>query len=157
MILPAQITFRNMEPSEAVASRIREEADKLDTFYRRITSCRVVVQAPHHHHKRGMLYHLTIELGVPGEQLVVKHEPDLHGSLGRAGEEKQRKHSEADAPHKDIYVVIRDTFKAARRQLQDYARRQRGKVKSHLPLPHARVSKLFPNDGANGSHLWPIG
>ena len=144
MQLPLQITFRHMAPSEAVAAKISQEAEKLDKFYRRITSCRVVVHAPHHHHKRGTLYRLTIELGVPGEELVVKHEPDLHGALEHAGEEKQHKHLEPGAPHKDIYVVIRDSFKAARRQLQDYARRQRGNVKAHQSPPRGRVSQLVP-------------
>ena len=35
MIVPVQITFRNMPPSDAVAARVQEEAEKLDEFYRR--------------------------------------------------------------------------------------------------------------------------
>ena len=46
MILPVQITFRNMPPSDAVAARVQEEAEKLDEFYRRITSCRVIDRDP---------------------------------------------------------------------------------------------------------------
>ena len=42
MELPIQITFRNMEPSEAVAARIRELAARLDRFHTHIMSCRVV-------------------------------------------------------------------------------------------------------------------
>ncbi len=44
-------------------------------------------------------------------------------------------------------MAIRDAFDAARRKLQNYARRQRGAVKIHETLPHARIIKLFPEDG----------
>jgi ribosome-associated translation inhibitor RaiA len=139
MNLPIQITFKNMDPSNAVAARIEEEAGKLDTFYDRITSCRVVVDAPHRHHKWGVLYHITVELGVPGKELVVKHEPSLHGVLQHEETEKWHKNIEAGMPHRDIYVSIRDAFKSARRQLQDYVRCQRGDVKTHGPPPQAQV------------------
>jgi len=51
------------------------------------------------------------------------------------------------AVHDDIQLTIRDTFDAARRKLQDYARRRRGVVKLHEGAPHARVTKLFPEEG----------
>ena len=38
MIVPEQTTFRNMNASAAVAARVREEAEKLDKYFRRITS-----------------------------------------------------------------------------------------------------------------------
>ncbi len=81
MILPVQITFRNMKPSEAVDTRVREEVAKLETFYRRIMRCRVIVEVPHKHHKKGDLYHVRIDMTVPGAELVVKREPGLHSGL----------------------------------------------------------------------------
>lgn len=72
MILPVQITFRNMPRSEAVAARVQEEAEKLDEFYKRITSCRVIVEVPHRHHVFGDQVHVRIELGVPGGEIVVR-------------------------------------------------------------------------------------
>ena len=125
-----QISYRNMGSSEALSDRIRQEAQKLQTFYRRITSCRVLVDAPHRHHKWGVLYHITMELGVPGGHLVVRHEPSLHNGLQKGIEERTSKHSEAALRHKDVYVAVSDAFKAARRQLQDYARKQRHEVKT---------------------------
>jgi ribosomal subunit interface protein len=126
MELPLQIRFRNMPSSEAVEANIHERAGKLDLFYDRITSCRVVVEAPHRHHHKGKLYHVRIDLTVPGGELVVNREPSKR------------------ATHEDVYVAIRDAFDAARRQLQDYVRRQRGDVKVHGTAPIAYVSKLFP-------------
>jgi ribosome-associated translation inhibitor RaiA len=131
MILPVQITFRNVPSSDAVAARVQEEAEKLDEFYKRITSCRVIIEVPHRHHMLGEQVHIRIELGVPGAEIVVRHEPSLHSAVQRSGGEEWEKHLEAHAEHKEIGVAIRDAFKAARRQLQDYARRQRGQVKVH--------------------------
>ena len=50
-------------------------------------------------------------------------------------------------PHKDLRQAINDAFKAAGRRLQDYARRQRGDIKSHELPSEARVSKIFPREG----------
>ena len=57
-----------------------------------------------------------------------------------------RDNSQAGAHH-DVHVAIRDAFDAARRRVQDFARRRRGEVKSHVPEPAARVSKLFSGKG----------
>jgi cold shock CspA family protein/ribosome-associated translation inhibitor RaiA len=147
MIIPLQISFRNMKPSEAVEVRVREEVAKLETFYQGIMHCRVVVELPHRHHKSGDLYHVRIDMTVPGAELVVKREPSLQASLRQVDTEKQSKSYEAHAAHKDVFVVIRDAFKEARRQLQDYARRMRGQTKAHVSQPSGRVSKLFPEEG----------
>jgi len=143
MILPVQTTFRNIDASAAVAARIQEEADKLDKYFDRITSCRVIVEAPHRHHRRGEPFHIRIELGVPGKELVVTHDP----TLKHEEEGERHKHLEVEGPHKDVYVAIRDGFKAMRRQLQDYVCCLRHDVKTHHPAPHAKVSKLFPREG----------
>jgi len=136
-----------MKPSEAVEARIREEVSKLETFYEGIMRCRVVVELPHKHHKKGDLYHVRIDMTVPGAEWVVKREPSLQAHLLQIESEKQLKSYEAHAAHKDVFVVIRDAFKEARRQLQDYAHRVRGQTKTHIPQPTGRVSKLFPEQG----------
>jgi cold shock CspA family protein/ribosome-associated translation inhibitor RaiA len=147
MILPVQVTFRNVQSSEAVEARIREEAAKLDKFYDRIMSCRVTVEAVHHRLDRGNPYHITIDLTVPGAELVVKQEPSLHKPTQQIDEERIPKDVLVEGSHQDMYVAIRDAFDEMRRELEDYVRRQRGDVKHHEPPPHAVVSKLFPEDG----------
>ncbi|OYW31358.1 MAG: hypothetical protein B7Z47_01305 [Chthoniobacter sp. 12-60-6] len=121
METPTQITFRHMDVSPAVEARILEEVLGLDRCYDRITSCHVVVEAPHHHQQHGHTFHVSIDLHVPGSQIEVNHTP--HGCAGES-------HA-PDAGHRDVYVAIRDAFAAARRQLQDYARILRGDVKHH--------------------------
>jgi len=123
---PLQITFRNDLHSEALEADIREKAAKLDQFYEKVMACRVMVEAPHNHHHRGNLYHVRIDLTVPGGELVVKRAPKEHHA------------------HEDPYVVLRDAFDAMRRKLQDYARKQRGKVKVHEIPAHGKISEMTP-------------
>lgn len=129
MQAPPQITFRDMDHSDAIEARIRERVAKLEEFCERITSCRVVVEAPHRHHAKGKLYNVRIDLIVPGGEVVVNRE------------------EHANHAHEDVYVAIRDAFDSAQRQLQDFVRRQRGDVKAHEPPDHGRVIRLFPEEG----------
>jgi ribosome-associated translation inhibitor RaiA len=138
---PLQVTFRNMQASAAVEARIKSEAAKLDRYYPRVTSCRVIVEAPHRHQKRGELFHVCIELRVPCADLVVRHEPTLHRTSKQLETAKFSKRSEIQAPHKDVYVAVRDAFKAARRQLEAHVRRMRGDVKMHARVAPYRAAK----------------
>jgi len=152
MKIPLQITFRNMPPSQAMEGAIREKASKLDAFYDRIMSCRVIVEAPHRHHHKGKAYEVRIDLTVPGGELLINRAPKrLEAAKVRRTEEPEKDFAERHDPskhaaHEDVYVAIRDAFNAAGRRLQDYARRQSGAVKIHEPTAHARVSKLFPEE-----------
>jgi ribosome-associated translation inhibitor RaiA len=129
---PAQTTYRNMPPSEAVTARVQKEAEKLNKYFDGITSCAVVIEAPHgHNNHHGEPFHVRIELGVPGKDLVVNHNPALKQVRERDEEARARKNHEVEAPHKDVYVAIRDAFLAARRQLQDYVQCLRHEVKTH--------------------------
>lgn len=129
MQIPLQVTFRDMKSSAAVEERIRERALELEQYYQPVMRCRVVVHAPHRRHHQGKLFHVRIDLTVPGAELVVNREPAAHHA------------------YEDVFVAIRDAFDAARRQLEDYARRQRGAVKVHEPPPLGRVAKLFSDYG----------
>lgn len=129
--IPVQITFRHMPVSPAVSERVDEEAQKLLRYFDRITHCHVVIVAPHRHHRLGQHYSVHVELGVPRERLVINNEPAPRPRL--TTESRVEKQNEYDAAHKDVYIVIREVFDAARRQLEDYVRRMRGDVKQHSP------------------------
>jgi len=146
MILPLQVTFRNLESSEEVKGWIQEEAGKLDEFYGKITGCRVVVELPNRHRKSGNLYHVRVDLTVPGGEMVVKRQPHRRSLPGRV-EREVTKRLEIKAPHKDLRQAINDAFSATRRRLQGYSSRQRGDVKIHEAAPLARVARLFPVEG----------
>jgi cold shock CspA family protein len=141
-----QITFRNMKPSEEIEGWIRAEAAKLETLYSQLMGCRVAVEVPHRHHRKGSPYHVRIDLTVPRGEIVVKREPSLSARARQLGEREIKKNSEVKIPHKNLRTAINDAFKVAGRRLQDYARRQRGDIKTHAPLPEARVSKIVPRE-----------
>lgn len=127
MQLPLQISFRNMDPSEAVEARVREKAAKLERYIDRIMGCRVVVEAPNRRGRKGKLYHVRIDITVPGHEIVVNRE------------------APANHAHEDVYVAVRDAFDAAARQLEDHSRRRRGAVKAHEAPLHGTVARLFPD------------
>lgn len=142
-----------MSPSPTIESQIREKASKLDQFYDRIMSCRVTVEAPHRRRRKGKRYNVRIDLTVPGGELVVNRlprrvvEPDLELVKAPFHEKVENHEPSKRAAHDDIHVAIRDAFDTARRKLQDFARRQRGATKAHETQPHARVSRLFSEEG----------
>jgi ribosome-associated translation inhibitor RaiA len=129
--VPIQTSFRDLPSSPALVARIEAEVGKLRRCFDGITFCRVVVVAPHRHHRSGRRYALRIELGVPRERLVITHQPPTRAVRAKAPVATKR--DEPDAAHKDALVAIRDAFDAARRQLKEYVRRLRGDVKVHLP------------------------
>jgi ribosomal subunit interface protein len=129
MQMPMQISFRGVPPSAAIEQAVRERAERLERFHGRITGCRVMIESPHRRHHQGKLYHVRIDLTVPGGELVVNREPaDSHA-------------------HEDLYVAIRDAFDAARRRLEDHVHRQRNEVKVHEGRPFGHIRRLFPDDG----------
>ena len=121
MKVTPHITFLHTERSAAVEDRIHDELADLESIYDRITSCRVVVEAPAAGERHGQLFHVRIFLAVPGSEIVVDHSPDGYGSLKQSGAREVKKKDEAGQEHMDVYVAISDAFAAARRQLEKYA------------------------------------
>ncbi len=120
MIIPLQITFRQMETSPALEARIRELASRLDKFSGHIQRCHVIVEPLPGHSQQGGLYEFRIDMALPDREIAV------------------RRASPADPSHQDPYVALRDAFRAARRRLQDYERRKRGDVKAHTSAVEGR-------------------
>jgi cold shock CspA family protein/ribosome-associated translation inhibitor RaiA len=129
MKLALQVTFKNMKHSKWVEDLVGEHFDKLDELFDGIISCRVVIDIPHKHHRKGNLFQVRIDLTVPGEEIVVNTEAGEH------------------AAYEDIEVAVRDSFDSAKRLLEDYVSRKRGTVKTHHTNPHGRVVRLFLEEG----------
>jgi cold shock CspA family protein/ribosome-associated translation inhibitor RaiA len=147
MILPIEVTFREMERNDQAEAWVRDAAAKLDQLYPKIMSCRVVIEVPHQRRESGNPYQVRVDLSVPGKELTVTREPKVTGSPRRVRQTRRSKRLEIDAPYKDLHAAIRDAFKAAKRQLRDYVRLQRREMKTHDTPPRARVSRLFPGEG----------
>lgn len=120
MQVPLQISFRDIGPSPAVEADIRKHADHLERFHGRITACRVVIDARHRTHHKGVMHNCSIGISVPGKEI----------NVNRVGPR--------DKAHEDVYVAIRDAFNAAMRRLEDHARRARAEVKTHKPPGQSR-------------------
>ncbi len=120
MRLPLQVTFRNIPSSEAIEANIAEKASKLDKFYDRIMSCRVVVDSTQKRRHQGKLYGVKIAITVPRKELAVTREEN-----------------------EDVYVAIRDAFDHAGRRLEEHARRERGDVKAHQEPQVGRIDRIF--------------
>jgi len=63
-----------------------------------------MVETPHRHKNHGTLYNVSIDISIPGAELVVKKEA-----------------------HEDIFVAIRDAFEAARRQIIQFFQKKKSK------------------------------
>jgi ribosome-associated translation inhibitor RaiA len=116
MSFPVVVSFRQMTPSPALRSRIRELAERLERFSPSILRCRVWVERPARHPQHGELHTVRIDLAVPDAHILVGHS-----------------HA-ADPAHADPYLTARAAFDAARRQLENYERRRRGDIKHHHGL-----------------------
>jgi ribosome-associated translation inhibitor RaiA len=105
-----QIAFRGMETSPSVETQVRHRAEELQRLSDRMSACRVTLGAAHRRHRQGTIYHVRVELAVPGGKIVVNREPGENHA------------------HEDMHVAVRDAFDAARRRLQDHLRRLDGQT-----------------------------
>ena len=137
MTRPVQITFRNMRASASLEDEVRARVAWLERFHPNLVGCHVLLEVPHRHHAHGQHVRVRIGLSLPGEDVVVSHEPTLHGRSKDVKEEAHHKDTDIDPAHTLALVAIHDAFDAARRRLEDCARRQRGDVKTH-PVPDRR-------------------
>jgi cold shock CspA family protein/ribosome-associated translation inhibitor RaiA len=145
MNLTPQITFRNMKSQPRLEEAVGKEVARLERFFDRMTSCRVMIQGPKRQERN--LYHVRIDIGVPNERLVVDHHPSLHGTLQDLQTPRKSKQTDLERSHRDAVRTIHDAFGEMRRRLQDYVRRMRGLTKQHGPSILAKVTKLFPETG----------
>jgi cold shock CspA family protein/ribosome-associated translation inhibitor RaiA len=127
MQVPLQVTFEHIAHVDYIEERVRQEAEKLEQFFDRITSARVVIGRPQHRHHKGDTYSVRVHLTIPGAaDIAISRDP---AATGR---------------HEDVQVTITDAFDAARRQLQDLVRKRQGQVKVHDVPPHGFIRALFP-------------
>jgi cold shock CspA family protein len=141
------VTLRDVRARELANKLVRDEIEKICTFFPRIMACRVMVESPHRHHILGSQYKIRIDLTMPGGEIVITHQPSLHSRAERLGEARFLKQLELNRAHRRLRQAIGDAFKVAGRRLQDYARRRRGSVKTHERLPAGHVSRLFKKKG----------
>ena len=97
---PLDVSFRHDLKAEHIKDFVRNMAAKLNRFNNHIEHCRVVLDQSGAHHQRNHLYHVTINIDVPGQAIVVKH------------------NSETGSGFEDLYLSIHIAFGAAIRRLK---------------------------------------
>jgi ribosome-associated translation inhibitor RaiA/cold shock CspA family protein len=127
---PPQITFKNMEPSPALETLIRDHVESLERMHPRLISCRVVVEVPHRAAETGKVpIGISVEVQVPGRGMVV-------------AKEEQERHEAKD----DRTAPVTRAFDAIERQLDKLADIQNHDVKTHEAEPESgMVVRLFPD------------
>jgi ribosomal subunit interface protein len=106
-----KITFNDMAHSDAVEARIREKAAKLEKLFPRLTGCQVTVSEPHRHQQRHRLLAVGIKISFPGGEVAVTRDDN-----------------------EDVYVLLRDAFAAAGRELEKNLGRRKTRAASHHAL-----------------------
>ena len=102
-----QITYRGLDHSSALDTRIAEHCKKLEVSHPKITRCHVVIDELDRHKSQGNVFEVRIDVHVPG------HEAVSHGK------------------HEDPYAAVTLAFEHMQRQLDETFRIQRGEVKRH--------------------------
>jgi len=100
MQVPVQLSFHGCDHSDAVEAEIQAHISKIEDHYGRITSCRIVVELPHKSQSQGKLFHINIDISLPGSGHL------LHNDRGQ------------NPAHEDVHNAVRDAFSAIESQLK---------------------------------------
>ncbi len=129
MQTPIEIAFKHVDPSDEIKALVAEKAEHLEKFYDGITSCHVYIRAPHQSQRKGNLFEVTVEVRVPGQELLV------------------RSNQNDVARHEHLEVALRDAFAAMAKEIKRWKAQVSGEVKTHDgPLQGKVVEIHHDND-----------
>ena len=115
MDIPLELSFHNLESSDALKSAVEEHVARLEQFHDHIIGCRVSIEMPHKSQKATANQpDVHIVVRVPGKEIVVSKE------LAHAGHKKSAT---------DAYAVLDNAFAVAESRLKEYRRISHGDVK----------------------------
>jgi len=134
MQVPLEISYHNIDKSQAADEAIRSHVADLEEIYDRITSCRVRVDRPNDNGAHSIPPVVRIELAIPGHRnVVVAHEPD----------HLQRKYQTPD-----LYNAINEAFRIAERRLSDIkdTRKSNGRMQAEGGEERVlgQVAEIYP-------------
>ncbi|MBH8576544.1 HPF/RaiA family ribosome-associated protein [Nostocaceae cyanobacterium CENA369] len=134
MKVPPEITYRNVEKTDAIDTLVNEKIAKLEQVCSYISSCHIAIEKINDRPRSGSPYRVRIDITVPpGHELVGESNPT------------------EDTQYEPLNAVIRDAFNAARQQLVKLTQRQHESDKSVSREidreTTALVTKLFRDRG----------
>lgn len=118
------VAFRGIRGTDRLRAFVLAGAAKLDTYKQPITGCRITVEQRHHRRRAGHAFRVRVDLTVPGGAIVVSHERDARATAAGVARRATRE-DVSDTAHEHVRIAVGDALAIARRQLQDFARRQR--------------------------------
>jgi len=115
-MFPIQILIREGETpgSKKLETSLKEKAEKLERYCKKIQRCKIVVDIEQKHQRRGRPFSVHIDLHVPNKMLS------------------------ATQTNTSLWAAVRDAFAASRKQLLHYA----GRRHHHISLQHHRNAML---------------
>jgi hypothetical protein len=116
---PCQIVFKGMDPTEAGRVEVRAWLDRLGALTTPMIGGQVVIEAVDEGRREDRRYHVRMELTMPEGVVIVGPEHPSNGA------------------HEDVYVAIRNGFRAARRQLESSAQAHPAPAAPVLAVPLA--------------------
>jgi len=80
------VTFRDVDPSDAIQSLVEEHKKSLRELFGNITTCRVTVGRSNKHHRHGDNFEVRIELHVPRAHFIAESgdTADVYGAINGA-------------------------------------------------------------------------
>ena len=113
MDVPVELVLKNVENKDEIEAVVYEKLDKLEQVCDHVISCRVFVeQNPTHQHSKSS-YHVRIDVRMPPHhEIVVKRDSGRN-------------------VHDNLATVVRESFIAARWQVEQIVDRQKKHVKAH--------------------------
>ncbi|MBX2807281.1 MAG: HPF/RaiA family ribosome-associated protein [Cellvibrionaceae bacterium] len=111
MSVANQVTYRDLDPSNALNAIISKRLQKLERYASNIQRSRVVLDSPHNHKHKGKHFRATVEIDIKGTPITVSHnDPSIH-------------------------VAVRDAFNTAERKLKACVEQLQSKRAKRGPAP----------------------
>jgi ribosome-associated translation inhibitor RaiA len=114
MKVPLEIHFRGVDSTPLLERRIKRRAARLERFCQGLIACRIAIERPQKHQRRGNPYRVRMEVSVPPDKRLVVRCESSQGEM-----------------HTPLQKVVTETFQAMERRLRETADLRRGDVKHH--------------------------
>jgi len=95
-----QVTVRSISDSPTIEYHIEKHFRKINSKYRKISNCRVVIDVSQNHKHQGKIFSVSIDITIPGKELISRKQ------------------------NQNLYVAIRDGFAAIERLLEKHNKRR---------------------------------
>lgn len=131
MQVQLEIAYHGITRRDDLDQLIQEKVSHLQRINTRLSGCRVTLDKPHHHQRKGTGCRVQVDMTLPPRQELVVSEQ-----------------VESEAKDEHLVPMIHRAFEKAERRLQKTAQKQRGEAKQH-PTSQANglVHELFEDHG----------